>query len=235
MPEPSTLTGNYQPSIHHPRPRRTRGLAVGCALVVVVGLCVISYRVIAKSRYKVDGITDPKTGYRIEFTVSSRYRMSRQAAIPEIEELETLTFRPNSPPKIVRWVRSHILKAPAPKASPSWVDQMQGCIEQFTINGSIGRRFNIDKHGYPDLDRMMGSSEGAVDRHLIISGCPAIWRANSFPYGRTNRKFQNLMVIKPNNQPVVYFFHDLDDGDNPTGAEDELMKIRDSIRITKVK
>jgi hypothetical protein len=213
MAEPSTLTENYQPSIHHPRHRRTRALAVGCALVVVVGLCVISYRVIANSRYKVVGKVDPKSDYRIEFTVSSRYSQSDPSGKPD-QQAWLAEFKPK--PNLVQWLLTNIMHRPL-IGEPLYFRESHGTI-------------GADEGGYPHVSSLGDFSTHDSRVHMLISGCPATWFVSS-----TSGHWIYSLSINLRNQSMNYSFYGTGDTANLSDIKYELLKIKDSVRITKVK
>jgi hypothetical protein len=76
-----------------------------------------------------------------------------------------------------------------------------------------------------------------VMKHMIISGCRATWCAFS-PRGARNprpRCYWLLINAKEHSATSMYSFMALDNDADRTGVENELMKIRDSIRIIKAK
>jgi hypothetical protein len=152
MPIASTSTPELLPEVHPPRIRSKRGLAVGCVIVAVLGVCVISYQVIRDSRDKIVGITDPKSGYRIVYTVSSRYLKSQVQVKPNVrsvEEADDFTLKP--PPQAIQWIYAHVLHEPASLASSNPVLLVYSGL----MNSQSAERqgISVDGHGYPYWDQ----------------------------------------------------------------------------------
>jgi hypothetical protein len=114
MPEATTPPVILTPKILPPRRIKSRGLAIGCALLVVFGLCAASYQVIANSRHMVASTPDPASGYQIEYTISSRYTKSNLSSIYLFAHSNTYSFAPNPQPRLIQWLNLHLLSRTMP-------------------------------------------------------------------------------------------------------------------------
>jgi hypothetical protein len=199
-----------------PRRNKTREMAVGCVLVVVIGLCVVSYRVISNSRYKVVGKVDPKSGYRIEYTVSSRYSEKIRSSEDEAAVVETIWFERKPLPQPEQWLLAHVLHRP-----PS---------NENLYYQKFDARVPIHGQGYPDWQYADNTSPDISSVHMLISGCPATWYAAIVGGSHTY-----LLMIRPMDRTVIYSFCGTEYGTKSTELATEMVKIRDSIRITKAK
>lgn len=235
MTEGATTT--HEPGTAMLKPRRGRSVAVLVVglLLVVLGLCVLSYEVVSHSRYRVIGKTDPATGYRIEYTVSSRYRKSVDSDMStDSEMIEEWDYRASPPPQVVQWLYKHILRVSSPGRSPRTHDPLNSII-QFTYRGTFIPDTMVDADGYIHLDTK-GSGTIASKEQMRVSGCPAAWYAINVPdtFGANQPVRYYLLLLKPRDRPVTYGFMGVEDKDNPTGIMAELLRMRYSIRITKV-
>ena len=224
MPESTTSTPGPLPVIHRRRRITSRGLAFGCALLVVLGLCAISYEVVAHSRYKVVGDVDPTSGCRLDYTVSSRYRKSD----PGVFAPFVCCFFKRTPlPPAVQWVFTGIFRK---SALPAYTGIYADVPFDFRDSNS---RVKIGEEGYPFLDDLHLPGSNVREAHLLVANCHTTLVTDRQGTPVAPRMDRNLL-IKPNNQQVVFVFQGWEDI-NDTDVLNEMIKIRESIRITKVK
>jgi len=212
-------------------------MAVGCAvLVVVFAASVFSYQIVAHSRYKVVGMTDPESGYRIEYTVSSEYRFSRVGWEYDLDQLGiAYSFSRPHPPSAVEWINTHILRKTPPIDAVISPGVPQGGIVQFVLGDMKTTAFKIDEQGYPNLTLPPTANVYLLSKHEVISGCNATWCSYSLAWIPAPQLECYALLVKPKDRRVIYIFETVDDPAKPTGAKSEMMKIKDSIRIVKTR
>jgi hypothetical protein len=235
MPDAEIPTPKPLPLIYHPRRNRSRALTISCALVVVIA-CVIGFKAVAYARYKVSGPEDPASNYRIEYTVSSRYRRSHIGVVQDISSFgENEVLTPSPPPRVIEWLQTHILHIRAKPSDLAAPFLNLGTVTQTTGNNSLIAESMIDGHGNPELQNINGFARGAVEEHLMVSGCRATFYTCSTSTLIDRGLTVYVLLVEPRDQHAAYEFWAVDDPVHPTGTADELVKIKDSIRITKVK
>src|SRR5580700_1713833 len=134
---------------------RSSCVPVSSFLIMVVVLCAGLYEVVSNSRYKIVGTTDPTSGYRIEYTVSSQYSKN------ELRTLDALgstynSFNPKPPPLVLQWIWTHLLRKPNQFSNPTSSGFESGGIIQYRQQNGDRTQLKIDQNGYPDwpyLDR----------------------------------------------------------------------------------
>ena len=203
-------------------------MVVAGALLMAVAACGVAYEVALNSRYKVIGITDPASGYHIEYTVSTRYVRSRDPnGAAGIYVTESCHYTPPQIPKAMQWVKFHILRdaayADLPGSGP-------GAINQRSDFGLRAQGIIVAGQGYPVITWMSRLGNVTV-KHLFVGDSPATWCEYTYSTGPKRRNY--LLLIKPKNPLVSYVFSVSDNPVDSTGAEYEMIKIRDSIRILK--
>jgi len=92
--------------------------------------------------------------------------------------------------------------------------------------------FMVDGQGFPVFDADDTANQKGV--HMLISGCQATLRTGTL-LGAISPDPLVLLTVKPTDKPVFYMLSADNEQTDPSGAVSELMKIKDSIRITKVK
>jgi hypothetical protein len=205
------------------------------ALAAIALVYVIAGYINSHLRYTVLGKVDPASGMRIQYTVSSHYR---KIPIPESDIsperiLDAWTYRPPKLPRAVQWVFATILRRKAPLSNTFPASWGPGTITQTSNQPGGAAAIDADGDGYPDLSFIRRFTTNLTQNRLRISGSPATWCTFTFP-GRSPAQLRTyLLTIRPSNQSVVYQFAANDDPSAPTGVVEELMRIRDSIRITK--
>jgi hypothetical protein len=222
------------------QPRRGRrvGVALTCVLAIAFVVGITAYQVLSNSRYVVIGKSDPASGYRIEYTISSRYRMSREPMIPNTPEFGYSDVFSIAPPnKAIQWVNEYILRRPKPVSfagPPSW---QPGSIVQQNVDGIMSDGYGPDAQGYPDLSSVRMFANNVVVKHMLVSGCKATLCAYSPKVAIKHLPRVYYLMIRPKDRAMgcMYSFLALDYDSEPHGAVNELMKIMDSIRITNAK
>src|SRR5580700_51010 len=142
---------DYTPVLHRPN----RNSVVPCVVVISLIAAIIIYLYISShARYQVIGKTDPATGYRIEYTVSSRYRsldMSDPQAKKTSPELEDWSYMPTPMLAPVRLFYTYILRRSDAATEPDANSDMGGElkpheIQQITFLGKApnGHRVSSD-------------------------------------------------------------------------------------------
>jgi hypothetical protein len=87
----------------------------------------------------------------------------------------------------------------------------------------------------PDLSFVRKYGVEIVEQQMLVSGCPATWIAYRLPGTGTPGAQCYRLDIMPKNQPILYTFDSFNIGAGSTDTINELMRIKDSICITKVK
>ncbi len=217
-----------------------RGSKIVAVFIVVLttlaAVCGFAYYLNSRSRYKVVGKMDPATGYRIDYTVSSRYHESTDdQGLEDRNTLEANTFKPRQMPKAAQWFYEHVLRRTAQSHNSGPISWKPGAIGQHTYRGGDVAGLDTDEQGYPDLSFMRRFTTNMVQDHVLISGCPATWCAFNTPGSGAGKLRTFTLIVQPKDQALVYSFEGLDDKIEPTGVASEMKKIRDSIRITKAR
>lgn len=216
----------------HKASRPRRGVAAAsCAAVVILVLCAVSYELVSNSRYTVIGITDPATGYFIEYTVSSRYRMTHEAPPTIVREFgEVNTFTPNPAPMAIQWITTHIFRKPASPSDMAFSGWGPCCYQ-----GDSAVGMTTDVHGYPDMPSVNQHRAGLVHEHMLVHGGRATLYTYGFPQTANRNTLHYSLLVKPEDRNVFYGFVADEDIAKPIGVLNEMMKIKDSIRISKVR
>ena len=218
---------------HQPRRTKRRAIVTLGALLLLIAACCVSYAVVSRSRYKVIGKVEPATGYQIEYTVSSRYRKSDDLRQSD-PVFEGYNFKPNPPLRALQWIYSHIVRRPKSGLNLNIHDEV-GVIKNYCFKGYVPDGITIDDRGYPKLLFIQTELVDVVEEKMLVSGCPATCCSYSLTGTVATGLRSYSLLIKPKDQPVVYMFTADDDTHNPSGVADEMKKIMDSIRISKVK
>jgi hypothetical protein len=172
----------------------------------------------------------------IEYTVSSRYlKIADGITLVNKNKIEAWDYRPPQTPGAIQWVNEHIIHRSAQHSYPD----LQGWRPGTIVEGSYGfpgqTGIGSDKQGYPDLSFLGRITSDVVEEQMLAGGCPATWCTYSLLVGvRIRLRFYRL-YIKPRDQPVIYSFDAYDFVANPTGAETEMIRIRDSIHVVKAR
>jgi len=211
----------------------------------VLALCVGSFEAVSRSRYTVIGKVDPKKGYRIEFTLASRYRITgvympqgefEGTAVGDYldyEETDECTFTTLPAPAVLRWLSTHILHSP----NRQWQSRsvpLNGIREEvlraIPYNTTMERIVRVSRPTSNTADSI------AFEQHSFVNGYPATFRAEDSPddYNPKRMLRSYSLVIKLKGKGMIYQFAGCEPRDAPTGVGDEMRHIRDSIRITKV-
>jgi len=224
-----------QNQIHPNRFRWTLLFGCGALATIAAAICLVMY-INSHARYKFVGLADPVTGYHIEYTVSDRYYKTTADRLPgAVHFLEAWTFRRHDPPPPVRLFYDRVLHRPTPLAyTPGsllgafWIHEFQGGLP-------FGDR--IDANGYPQFNYIKSISSTVSEEHCLVSGCPATFLIANLTVGprRVPMGQYYCLRVKPKGQPVIYSIVGADYTDNPTGIYDEMIKIKNSIRITRTK
>lgn len=227
---------NRPASSHSPHVRRT--LLIGCsAAVIMIGVCVGAYVGVSRFRYKVVGKVDRATGYQIEYTVSTRFRKTKDTG-PRLPSniIDGAAFDPVPPSTLQLWLRTHILGA---KAASSHIGvEFDHPLRQDTIAGTAPQGTSIDAQGYVDISGISQLGVTVFHDRRIISGCPATWTAIDIPgsVGSTTSVHAYCLLIRPKGRPVTYAFVGMaETADEAHDVLIELTAIRDSIQIRKVR
>jgi len=222
------------------RPRRSSTIPCGVIFISIAAVLIYLY-VGVHTRTQVIGKTDPATGYRIEYTVSSRYRnmdVYDPQTMKAAHELEDWMYMPTPMVAPVRWFYSFILRRSDANTEPDATTDMGGElkaheIRQATFLGKPPNGHRMGSDGYLDAGDIEGLGELVLQEKIVVSNCPSVWY--SFDRSGTNLRYYNL-YIRPKGKPITFMFSGISDaGQEPNGVLDELTAIRDSIRIVKVR
>lgn len=212
--------------------RRTSAL-IAAGLVALAACCAAVYFAVAHSRYRVTGNIDPASGYRIEYTVSSRYRKLDKSDFSMAgTEMDSATFSASGPSAPMRWVDTYILHKPSVTSNLSGPD-----IFQFTAHGAIMGDVLVDSEGYPSIANVNRLGRIVSQKQSLISGCPSSWYTVEYKNAITQPKPTQVcyLIIRPRNRPVTYVFMGSPQSDRePDDVLREMVAIRNSIRIEKV-
>ena len=132
---------------------------------------------------------------------------------------------------MVQWASSYFLGKPARGA---W--SRPNLIVQNTLSGAAPNGLTIDEEGYVGVSA--ARKPGLVfEQHSIISGCPATFYAYDTLTMLARMQFTRnyVLLIKPRNAAEIIRFAAYDSRSAPTGVLGEMRKIRDSVRVVKVR
>lgn len=235
MSESLSSTQEMEQVVHKPRGGRWRGITVVFAVVLLAAACGLAYLAASNSRYKVVVNPDYPYGYQIEYTISSRYRQIEVGKLVSEPHGAKYSFWPKPPPQALQWIYNNIFHRTTPPPNSRFPGWEQGGINQYCFGTGEQSEVTINQEGYPELPGILRSMANLTVEKMLVSGCPA----TSFQYSslRTSAPMERfyLLVVKPRDQYVIYAFLGLDSVAEPTGVADEMVKIKDSIRITKVR
>jgi len=118
---------------------------------------------------------------------------------------------------------------------PGWNDlNIETVVQTSVSKGSVFKAV-IDGQGNPELFYINAGSTDLVSEHLVISDFRATWYTiNGFMRSDANLRV-NVLLINDRDRSATYEFWGCYDPSHSTSVAEELMKIRNSIRITKVK
>jgi len=220
--------------------RRTFALG-GCAISIVLVLGGLGIYLKSLARYTVVGPTDPATGIRIEFTVSSRYvrTISDDRADDRPKRRNDgfqdwkYTSRASSP--WMNWLRTKILREP-----PDTQEEAEGFSQSSSKHTEIAGWF-VDSRGFVsvDLKRVPRMVMAAVDsqQYKMVGDCPTtmlVEDSDLVVYGHP-MQYHDLLV-RPKGQTIIYVFQATSiEGDAPSPDLRELKAIQDSIRVVKTR
>ncbi len=187
----------------------------------------------ARARYSVTGKVDPATGYRIGYTVSTRFNKKVDSApmAQADHELESWVYDSSRQP-----TRSVSIRAQGRTVSQTGKAASDQSIRQATIEGASPRGTTVDKNGYVDLAGIAEIGQTVFKEHLLVSGCPATWTAVDIHMGQGANSVLHLfcLLVRPKNQPITYgFVGAAGTITRATELQDEMTNIRNSIKITK--
>ena len=235
-------TDDYTPVLH--RPPRSPMIPCVVVFVLIVALAIGAY-VSSHSRYKVVGKAYKTPGYRIEYTVSSRYRnlyIDDQKTLKAAHELENRTFMPTSRAAPLEWYYTYILRrndaATMPDANADMFGDLKAHeIRQTTFIGDMPEGHGVDSQGYVKPGDIAGVGEYVSQEQSLISNCPSTW----YSFDRTNvqaggspMRYYNLF-IRPKGKQITFIISGIShSGQEPNDVLDEITEIRNSIRIVKV-
>jgi hypothetical protein len=154
--------------------------------VVPIGACAILASIVLYSavlcmrlqtRYTVIGTTDPATGVRIEYTVSSRYRQKRDETDKSTSRVHDAftdwQFTPSSPPPWMRWFYKNVLKN-----SEAALSDLEGSsdVTQTNSKRTTMAGWYVDTQGYVRVD-LKGTQElvmaaVASQECRMVGDCP---------------------------------------------------------------
>jgi hypothetical protein len=216
------------------RSRRRHKLMFACFVlaIAVAGACLGSYAK-SHSRFKVIGDADPITGYHIEYTVSSRYRMIEAPRLDWRATGRSLSFSLKPPPKALTWIYAHILHRQSGPSNRSFYGWRQDTINHYYFKSAVPPGITVDPQGYPRLPNGRKSMVINREEHTLIAGCPATWYVSKLPGTIAPNMCFYILLVKHRDQPAIFAFSTIDDVKQPIGVASEMLKIRDSIRIVK--
>lgn len=219
-----------------PKRDRSRVFVLSSLLLLAAAYCIWSYITVSHSRYRVIGKTDPKTGYHIEYTVSSQYRKSISKRLKGTAPYEELDFAPGQPPPALRWIYTNILRRPPDSVFPALPGIANRTIEQTTWNSATPEGTTIDSQGYIEITGVSGIGKVTNREHVLVTGCRATWLTIDLPGALPKNKALKIcaMLIRPAGEAVSYAFVGFSDGSQASGdVQREMNAIRDSMLIVK--
>jgi hypothetical protein len=231
---------NLQISPDDPKPQRKRRGYCACGLlllVIAVAGAIWLMRSSSVSRFRVVGPTDPLSGCRIEYSVSSHYT---SGSVPNPEGfVGNADYLPKPPQKWIAWVDAHLMHKSQAK-SPMYLAS-EGQIEV------IGRQLNAkqtkssdDFHSptYYPVKTAQSTMPTLEFKHLEVSGAAVTWYVTQFQgRGPGKHMFRSFtLFVHPLHVPISYTFHGFTEGEEDQAKlRAEMLAISDSIRIVKVK
>ena len=222
----------------HQLRRGTRfGAAVGCLLILVAAIWAGSYWISSHSRYKVVGKTDPTTGYHIEYTVSSQYSKGPQDSsmpqqMPSVVEEWRYSRVPAS--RFTAWIRKHIPWITNAQPKPGIM--FDPGFSQSTWRGPA--ETHVDPEGFVTIGDGSAPPPSAINERTLSSGCPTTFTADDGTFtggGGPTYKFRVYNItVRPRNQPITFVFMAFSNlTHEPNDLQNEMIAIRDSIRVVK--
>lgn len=219
-----------------PQPRaRTRRGCCGCALLaLLLSASTVVWLIYPRSvtRFRVVGPTDPITGCRMEYTVSSRYFL-RKVRLDPSGILGHAEIAPIPPPKWIDWAENH-LRSKSPTYSAT-----AGNILAFGRQISPRRMKTEDlwqsQKSNADKPPSSAASRNIEFQHITVSQCTALWLVTEWQgKGPGYHKFRSYtLLVHPVHKPVTYSFDGFAEGaEDQQSLRKEMIAIRDSIKIT---
>ncbi len=217
--------------------KRLKWVLLFCVLIVFLAPVAMHYYS-GLSRVKIISKTDPKTGYHMEFTVSSAYQQST-SNFPRIKvdpsTIDYWDFATAPHKKGMAWFEESIMhKKPAINFPGS---QNSGTVNiHVYAPGQVGS-LSVDSEGYADVAGLEEFGTIISKGKLTVDNCPATWTiADISASGYTPKKPAILrdfcLIVHPQNVGdyfIVTGFGTSDD--DRSSIQHEIARIRDSIKV----
>ena len=226
----------------HRRGRRVS--LVGCGVIAVVSVfCCVAY-IKSALRYTVIGPTDPATGIRIQYTVSSSYIRKRDDADKpqrrNRDAFQDWQYTPASPSPLLRWLSAHLPKG---RATALELEDSGPITQTSSKHAKMGGGY-VNPRGYVSVDLKRARAAGtfiiagvASQEYKMVGDCPTTLVVEDGDIVANGHAMQYYdLLVRPKGQSIIYIFQATGwEGTSPNPALRELKAIRESIRVVKAK
>jgi hypothetical protein len=223
-----------EPNRRIEKSRLTRRIGVAAAttaMLLLISLCATSDDNSDKSRFAVVGTTDPETGIRIEYSVSSRYtkEIDKEYSTQNKNHDSFVDWKFTSQPARKTTGETHSNTPRSRYVAPVSDFGSEDPITQSSSKHCKMSGWYLDPQGFQSVDlkrekKMIVMAEVVSQERKMVGNCP------------TNVVVEDLDLVRPKGQGIIYIFetHGVE-GMKPNPALQELKAIRDTIRVVKVK
>ncbi len=208
------------------------------AMLVGVGLvsagAIYAGYASAHTRYWVQGVVQPDCAYRIEYTISTRYRkIAANEESTQYDKASTVAFVPAPPSRLVRLFSEHLPTAMKHVGGNFFSRTAPGTIKQYYFQSSEEASIVIGRNGYPDCSGLGRFFTDFSQSYMRIGGCNATY-CEAKGKGTGNPHFV-LLILKTPEHDDMYAFSGMESLDAPAIISNEINRIANSIKLTKVR